>query len=253
MISVIIKKEMKIFFRAPLTYLIAGMFTLIVGWIFFNQLTYFIENVQKLPVHMRNHYDFANEVVIKMFGNINFLMVFFIPILTMRSFAQEYRDETINFYFTSATVSDYELILGKYISYFLMGSFVIGTTFIFPLFLSNIEIADSSFLYTGSLGVFLNLACYCGLGCLASSISKNQIVAALVGFVFVFSTWLMAMFAQSADQYLVGEILRFLSINHHFQNFAKGKISLSNLSFYISFMVLTFFLIHKRLGMRYWK
>lgn len=253
MITVIIKKEMKIFFRSPLSYLIAGMFTLIVGWIFFNQLTYFIENIQKLPVHMRSHYDFANEVVIKMFGNINFLMVFFIPILTMRSFAQEYRDETINFYFSRSQISDYELILGKYISYFFMGSFVIGTTFIFPLFLSNIEIADNSFLYTGFLGVFLNLACYCGLGCFASSLSRSQIVAALLGFVFVFSTWLMAMFAQSSNQYLIGEILRFLSINHHFQNFAKGKISLSDLSFYFSFIVLIFVLINKRLGMRFWR
>ena len=253
MIAVIVKKEMKVFFRNPLSYLIAGLFTLIVGWVFFNQLTYFTEHIQKLPVHLRSHYDFANEVVIKMFGNINFLMLFFIPILTMKSFAQEYKDETINHYFTSSHVSDYELILGKYLSYFLMGSFVIGMTFVFPLFLSNIEVTDSSFLYTGFIGVFLNLACYCGLGCLASSLSRNQIVGALLGFVFVFFTWLMAMFSQGASQHIVAELLRFLSINHHFQNFAKGRLSLSDLSFYISFIVLIFVFIKKRLSMRDWQ
>lgn len=251
MILTIVKKEMKIFFRSPLAYFMAGLFSLIVGWIFFNQLLYFVEHVQKIPVHLRSHYDFANEVIIKMYGNINFMLLFFVPILTMKSFAQEYKDETINLYFTSS-ISDYELIIGKYLSYFFMGCFIIMTTFVFPLFFGNIEITDYSFLITGFVGIVLNLACYSVVGLFASSLTNNQILAALAGFVIVFILWLMAMFAVSTQNYLMSEIFRFLSINHHFQNFAKGRISISDILFYISFILIFLVLIKKRLDIRNW-
>lgn len=251
MIATIIKKELSVFFRTPLGYIMAGLFSLIVGWIFFNQLLYFVENVQKMPVDLRNHYDFSNEVIIKMFGNINFLLLFFIPILTMNSFSTEYKKETINIYF-SGRVSDFELILAKYLSYLAMGSFLISTTFVFPLFFGNINITDGSFLILGIIGVYLNLACYTALGMLASSLWKNQILAALTGFVFVFFAWLIAMLAGSTSNNILAEIFRFLSINHHFQNFAKGRVALSDLSFYISFIMVSLVLIKKRLDARNW-
>ena len=251
MILTIVKKELNTYFRSPIAYMIAGLFTFIIGWIFFNQLVYFTEHVQKIPVHMRSHYDFSNEVVIKMFGNMNFLLLFFVPILTMKSFSQEYKDETINLFFTGP-VSDYELIIGKYISYLLMGSFVISTTLVFPFFLGNLDLSDTIFIFSGFLGIFLNLCCYCALGCLASSLTKNQVIAALCGFVFVFFSWLIAMLAQSTTHFMATEILRFLSINHHFQNFAKGKIAISDISFYISFLSIVFLLIKKRIDVRNW-
>lgn len=251
MIFTIIKKELRVFLRSPMAYIMMGLFSLIIGWIFFNQLVYFTENVQKMPVHLRTHYDFINEVVIKMFGNINFLLLFFVPILTMRSFSQEYKDETINIYFTGG-VSDYELIFAKYIAYLIKGCLIISTTFVFPLFLGNIDIGDLSFFISGCIGIFLNLACYIAIGLFASSLTKNQILAALCGFVFVFFLWLIAMMAQSTSNFALASLLKFISINHHFQNFAKGRISLSDLSYYISFLTLSFLLIRKRLDMRNW-
>ena len=252
MIFIIFKRELKVFFRSPLAYVMCALFSLIIGWVFFNQLVYFVENVQKMPVHLRNHYDFANEVIIKMFGNINFMMLFFIPILTMKSFAQEYRNETINIYYCSR-ISDFELIMAKYLSYFVMGAFLISTTFVFPLFFGNIDIADVSFLILGILGLFLNMACYISLGIFGSSLSKNQILAALLSFVLVFFTWMVAMLAQSTSNHYLSELLRFLSINHHFQNLAKGKISFSDISFYLSFIVICLLMIRKRLDMRNWR
>lgn len=252
MIKTIILKELRVFFRTPSTYVVAGLFTLIVGWLFFNQVVYFIENIQKIPVSMRNQYDFANEVVIKLFGNVNFLLLFISPILGMKSFSEEYKEGTIDLYFSSP-VSDYELILGKFLSVVVQGLFLLSTTLVFPFFLGNLEMSDTSFIFTGYIGIILNLICFCGLSCFASSLGKNVILSALAGFVFVLMSWMMAMLSQMTSNYLLSEILKFLSINHHFENFVKGNISLSDISFYLSFIMLILLLIKKRIELRFWK
>ncbi|MFT6630268.1 MAG: ABC-2 type transport system permease protein [Bacteriovoracaceae bacterium] len=252
MIRVIFLKEIKVFFRSPITYVIAGLFTLLVGWLFFNQLVYFVENIQKVPVSMRNQYDFANEVVIKLFGNVNFLLLFIAPIMAMRSFSEEYREGTIDLYFTSP-VADYELIIAKYLSVVVQGLFLLSTTLIFPFFLSNLDVTDTSFIFTGYLGLVLNLVCFTGLGCFASTLGKNQLLAALAGFVLVLFSWMIAMFSQMTSNYLLAEILRFLSINHHYENFVKGNISLADVSFYMSFIMLNILMMKKRIEVRHWK
>lgn len=251
MIKIILFKELKIFFRSPVSYIVTGLFTLIVGWIFFNQLVYFAENIQKLPISMRNTYDFSNEVVIKLFGNVNFLLLFIIPIISMRSFSQEYKDGTIDLYFSSP-VADYELILGKFLALTVQGLFLISTTLIYPLFLSNLDISDTSFIVSGYIGLILNLLSFCSLGILASSLSQNQIIAALSGFVMILFSWMVTMFEQMTHNYFMSEILKFLSINHHFQNFVKGYISLSDISFYFSFILLSLVVLKKRIDSRLW-
>lgn len=251
MISIILKKELKVFFRSPIAYVIAGLFSLIVGWIFFNQLMHFVDGVQKIPVSMRNQYDFANEVVIKLFGNVNFLLLFITPLISMRCFSEEYRVGTIDLYFSSS-VSDYELIFGKVISIIVQGIFLLMTTLIFPLFLGNINLTDSSFIFTGYIGLILNMSCFICLGCLASSLGKNQLVTAFVAFILILFTWMMTMFSQLTNNYIFSEVLKFLSINNHFENFVKGNISLSDISFYISFMVISLLLLKKRLEARTW-
>lgn len=251
MISLILSKELKSFFRSPMAYVILGLFSLIVGWMFFNQLTYFLENIQKLPVHLRHDYDFSNEVIIKIFGNINFLLLFIVPILTMKSFSEEFKDKTIDLYFGSTT-SDFELILGKIFSILIQGALLISTTLIFPIMLGNINLSDATFLITGYMGLILNLSFFVTLGCLASSLASNQIIAALLGFAGILSAWMLAAVSQVSSNYFITEIFKFLSVNHHFENMVKGYVSLSDLTFYISFFTIGLLIIKKRMEARNW-
>jgi ABC-2 type transport system permease protein len=244
-------KEIKSYYRSPLAYFVTGLFLLIVGWMFFSHLSFFIENVQKAPVHMRHSYDFANEVIIKVFGNINFLFLFITPVLCMRSFSEEYKNKTIDLYYSSP-ISYFELILGKTLTVLTQGFILILLTLIYPLILSNLNIGDSSFLFTGYLGLALNYASYCCVGILASSLSSSPVIAVLVGFVFNLFLWMMGWFSTLTSNYLVAEILKFLSINVHYQNFVSGVISFSDISFYFSLFSITFLLIHKRLEARFW-
>lgn len=251
MIRTILSKELKSFFRSPMAYIMAGLFALVMGWMFFNQLVYFAENTQKLPLNMRHEYDFANSVIIKLFGSINFIILFLTPILTMKSFSEEYKDRTIELYFSSP-ISDFELVIGKYLSTVIKGIFLISTTLILPTFLGKIDLSDFSFVVTGYIGLILNFSCFAVLGLLASSLTKNQVLAAIIAFVLVLFSWMIAVFSQMTQNFMLTQIFEYLSINHHFENLAKGKIILSDFVFYISFISFFLVLLKVRIGARKW-
>lgn len=251
MIFLVLKKELISFFRSPMGYVVTGLFCLVVGWMFMHQLEHFINTVQKAPVHMRTHYDFTNEVIIKLFSNVNFLLLFITPILGMKSFSEEYRDGTMELYFSSP-ISDFEIVIGKYFGLIIQGAFLIAMTFIYPFVLGNIEITDLSFLFTGYLGLFLNFSCYAIISIFASSLSTNQILSALGGFVLILGIWIVGWFGQSSSNYIVSQILNFLSVNFHFTNLLKGTVHLSDLVFYFSFISFGVLLTKKRLESRFW-
>ena len=251
MISTIYFKEMKLFFRHPITYLIAGVYTLIIGWLIFSQISYFAQNIQVLPTDLRTQYDFSNQVIIKLFGNINFIFLFIVPFLTMRIFSEEYKSGTINLYFTSY-VSDVELVLAKFLAAFSQAFFLLSLTMFFPFFLGNLDVSDTNFVITGYFGLCLNLMCYCALGCLASALSKNILIASIMGFMFILVSWMMNMFSFLSSHYFFSEIILFLSVNSHFENFVQANISISDITFYFSFIVFCLILLVKRVGIRNW-
>lgn len=251
MIFTIFAKEMKSFFRSPLAYVIAGIFSLIVGWLFFSHLTFFVDNIQKVPVSMRHSYDFANEVIIKLFGNLNFLFLFLTPILAMKSLSDEYANHTIDLFYSSQ-VSKTQLILGKLFTLFAQGFFLISLTFIYPILLGNIDLGDTSFVITGYIGLLLNYFSFASVGLLASSLSANAIICAIAGFVLNLFLWMMGWIGTLSNNYLIAEILKFLSINYHYQNCVNGMISISDISFYLSLILVCVILLSKRLEIREW-
>ena len=120
MIYLIFKKELKSFFYSPLAYVLAGLFSLVMGWIFFNLLYSFVENIQALPKGPGGgEFQFVNHVVIKLFGNLNFLLLMICPILTMKLFAEEKKDQSIDIYFSSP-INEWQLVLGKFFSSILL-------------------------------------------------------------------------------------------------------------------------------------
>lgn len=251
MISLIFMREIKSFFRSPMGYIVTGLFCLMVGWMFMHQLNYFITSVQKVPVHMRSHYDFTNEVIIKLFSNVNFLFLFITPILGMKIFSEEYKEGTIDLYF-SAPVSDLEIIIGKFLALLTQGFFLLLMTGIFPFALGNLEITDISFLFTGYLGLFFNFSCFAVLSLFASSLSPNQMISALGGFVLIMGVWILGWFGQGTSNYLVAQILNFFSVNYHFSQLLKGVISLSDIVFYFSFIIFGILLTKIKLASRFW-
>lgn len=251
MISLIMKKDLNSFFKSPIAYVLAGMFSLITGWIFFNLLVTFVENTQQLPGQYRGQLDFANQVVIKLFGNINFLLLFICPIVTMRTFSEEKKEFTLDLYFT-APVKDYQLVLGKYFASVLMVFFLIASTFIFPIILWTIKVSDFSFVFSGYLGLLFNSMCYVAIGVLASSLTQNQIIAALISFVVIMGLWMISWGVQISTNYFYVTFFKYITVVNHFEMFVKGIVGVSDVVYYFSFIFLSIFLTKKVIEMRNW-
>jgi len=249
MILLVMKKELKSYFKSPLAYVLAGLFALMTGWIFFNLLVSFADNIQQLSKNTQ--YDFINTVVIRLFGNLNFLLLFISPILTMKLFAEEKKDSTIDLYYASG-IEDYQLVLGKYFASVTMAFFLIGTTVIFPIIMWMVKLNDISILFTGYLGLMLNVMCYLAIGLFASSITDNQAIAALVSFVFIMGFWLMSWAIQISSSYFVVEIIKYVTMVNHFELLVKGIVSTSSFVFYISFVFIWIFLTKKVIESRNW-
>lgn len=107
-------------------------------------------------------------------------------------------------------------------------------------------------ILTGYLGILLMAGCYVSVGVFASSLTENQIVAAVVTFGFSLFMWVIGWGAQSADS-ATGQVLKYLSVIEHMDRFLKGMIETSDLAYYLTFIIFGLFLCHRVLDSNRWR
>lgn len=234
---VIAQREMAAQWRSPLAWTLIGIFSLLCGWTFFNLLVGYVDNIQAIPADMQSQISFIEEVVIRLYGNINFFLLFFVPPLTMRLLADEKKQGTIDLLW-AAPVTDASIVVGKFLATWLFTLVLLVPTLLFPAALFWAGVPDQSVLVGCYLGLALNTASYVGMGLLASSLTENQVVAALLGFVFIMFTWILSWIAHGTDNFMVAETLRWLSVTGHFETLVRGVLSTADLVYYGMFIFL---------------
>lgn len=251
MIIVMARREMAQLWRSPLAWTLIGLFSLLSGWTFFNLLVGYADNIQAVPADMQSQINFLEEVVMRLYANINFFLLFFIPPLTMRLLAEEKRQGTLDL-LLAAPITDTQIVIGKFLATWLFVVMLLVPTLLFPVVLFWAGVPDQTVLLGCYLGLILNSACYVALGLFASSLTENQVVAALLGFIFIMATWLLSWIAQSTDNFMVGEVLRWISVTGHFETLVKGVLSSSDLVYYAGFIGLSLGCSVQVLGSRNW-
>ncbi len=251
MIAVMARREMAQLWRSPLAWTLIGLFTLLTGWTFFNLLVGYADNIQAVPADMQSQINFLEEVVMRLYANINFFLLFFIPPLTMRLLAEEKRQGTLDL-LLAAPITDTQIVVGKFLATWLFTVILLVPTLLFPVVLFWAGVPDQTVLLGCYVGLILNSACYVALGLFASSLTENQVVAALLGFIFIMATWLLSWIAQSTDNFMVGEVLRWISVTGHFETLVKGVLSTSDLVYYAGFIGLSLGCSVQVLGSRNW-
>lgn len=251
MIITLWKKEMDSYFSSPLAYVLIGLFSLISGIIFFNLLVTYTDGIQALPQNYSQNISFIEEVVIKLFANINFLFLIFIPLMTMRLFSEEKRLETMDLYWMSP-IQDWQIFIAKALAALSLIACMLLMTLIFPLVIWGAGIKDFSILGTGYLSVFLNATAYVSLGLFCSSLSGNQIIAALLSILGIMFLWMITWGGHLNSNYMVAEIFTYLGITSHFERVLKGLIGTHDMIYYGSFILIFGILTVKSLGRRNW-
>lgn len=251
MIWTLWKKELESYFSSPLAYVLIGLFSLITGIMFFNLLVTYTDGVQSIPMHMAQEISFVEEVVLRLFANINFLFLVFIPLITMKLFSEEKRLETIDLYWL-APVREWQVVLAKGLAAFSLVLSMLFMTIIFPLIIWGVGIKDLSLLGTSYLSVTLNACCYISLGLFCSSISGNQIVAALLSILGIMFLWMITWGGHLNSNFAVAEIFTYIGITSHFERVLRGLIGTQDMIYYASFIFVFGFLTVKSLGRRNW-
>jgi ABC-2 type transport system permease protein len=193
-----------------------------------------------------------NEMVVEpSLQNMSVILLMIIPVITMRSFAEEKKTKTFRL-LLSSPVPLREIVFGKFLACMivvtvmvLISSYSIGFLFL----LGEPELGP---VITGYAGVVLMAGCYVSVGVFASSLTDNQIVAAVLTFGFSLFMWIIGWGAQAAGA-TTGKVLQFLSIADHMERFLKGIVDTSDLVYYMSFILLSLFLCNRVLDSNRWR
>lgn len=251
MILTLWKKEIDSYFSSPLAYVLIGLFSLITGTFFFNLLVSYTDGIQALPPHMAQDISFIEEVVLKLFANVNFLFLVFIPLITMKLFSEEKRQETLDLFWMSP-LRDWQVVLSKGLAALTLIVAMLVMTMIFPLIIWGVGVKDFSLLGSVYLSVLLNACCYISLGLFCSSLSGNQIIAALLSVLGIMFLWMITWGGHLNSNYMVAEIFTYVGITSHFERVMRGLIGTQDLIYYASFVFIFGFLTVKSLGRRNW-
>jgi ABC-2 type transport system permease protein len=248
----IAEKELRSYFASPIAYIIIGLFALLFG-VFFNlYLAVFIQRSMGMSQFGGGGAANINQDMIRgVLMNAAVIILFVMPMITMRTYAEEKRSGTIELLLTSP-VTDLQIILGKFFG--AMGLFLamLALTLIHTGILFLYGNPDWKPIATGYLGLILMGGCFLAVGLLISSLTKNQIVAGMVTFAVFLMLWVINWIGQFVGP-TMQSVLAYLSLTEHYDDFAKGIVDTKHLIYYASFMAFGLFLTAKSVDSERWR
>jgi ABC-2 type transporter. len=229
----IYKKELRSYFSSPVAYALIGLFVLL------SSIFFILINLQQ------SYADFSGNL-----STMSFLLLFIIPILTMRVLAEEKKNGTEVFLVTSpASITD--IVVGKYLAAFTVFLVMVVITFIYPIILFSFGKPPFAQLMGAYIGFILLGAAFIAVGVFASSLTESQVVAAIIGVVSLLVMWLMDNIAGFVGGF-IAKILNWFSLLSRYDEFNRGILNLSPIIYYLSFIAVFIFLTIQVIERRRW-
>ena len=249
----IFKKELRLYFTSPVAYVVITIFLLIAGYFFYNIFAFFtLASMQSaMNPAMARDLNVTDSVMRPLFSNVSVILLLLLPLLTMRLFAEERRSGTIELLLTFP-VRDGAVLIGKYLAAFALYAVMLGLTVLYPGIVAYFARLETGPVFTGYLGLLLMGAAFIAVGIFTSSLTENQIVAAITTFGTLLIFWILGWSADYAGG-AVGRVLQHLSILEHNESFAKGVLDTKDIIYYLNFTILALFLALRSLEARRWK
>jgi ABC-2 type transport system permease protein len=247
-IFTILKRELKSYFASPIAYIILVVFLVLSGIFFFFYLESFIKSQFDPRFQLFREKLNLNEFVIRpYFGTISVVLLFMIPLITMRLIAEERKNFTAELLFTSP-VRVSQIVLGKFLASFSLFVIMLVLSAIYLVVLRVYGNPDLGPVLSAYLGLFLLGGSLISAGLFASSLTENQIVAAVISFGILLVFWILGA-SSDADNSILG----YISIINHLDNFTKGVIALRDTIYYLSFIFFGLFLTYIMVESERWR
>lgn len=228
----IYKKELNSYFHSPIAYVLIGLFILLAAIFFY-------------PLVMSLYGDFTAVL-----GTLGFVLLFVVPILTMRILAEDRKNGTEVLLLTSPTNLT-KIVVGKFFAAYTVFLLMAAITFIFPIIMAFFGGPISPQLIGAYVGFLLLGACFISFGVFASSLTENQIIAAVIGFVGLMIMWLADSLSPSVGGFL-GKVLGWISLMTRYNDFYNGILGLGPIVYYLTFTSVFIFLTIRVIERRRW-
>ena len=246
------QKELKGYFASPIAYIVIGFFVLLFGYFYyallmiFNQQSMQMMGFEGAPVQNVN-----DQMIRPLFLNASVLVLFVLPMITMRTYSEEKRSGTIELLLTSP-LTDLQIVMGKFLGGLVLYGAMLAVTLVHMAILFAYGNPEWRPIATAYLGLILMGACFLSLGLFVSSLTRNQIIAGMVTFAVFLMFWVInwiATFMGPTSQ----AVLNYLSITEHLNDFARGVIDTKHLVYYLSFIAFSLFLTVRAVDSERWR
>ncbi|PYR94964.1 MAG: ABC transporter [Acidobacteria bacterium] len=249
-IIAIADKELRSYFASPIAYIIIGFFALPFGVFFYLYLEAFLRQSMQMA-QFGGNLNVNQQVIRLVLQNASVIILFVMPMITMRTYAEEKRSGTIELLLTSP-VTDFQIIVGKFLGALGLYIAMLLVTLLYVAILFVYGHPEWRPLVAAYLGLLLMGGAFLSVGLFISSTTNNQIVAGMVSFVVFLLLWIVGWFADSAGA-TVGPITSYLSITEHFEDFSKGVIDTKHVLYYVSLITFGLFLTAKSVDSERWR
>ena len=246
-------KEMKAYFSSPIAYIVIGFSAILFGWFFVNLLYYFERMSLQAGsgMGMPESISVNDMLIAPLFLNVTVILLFTLPLVTMRTYSEEKRSGTIELLLTSP-LTDVQIVIGKFLGAFVLYAAMLAVTLVHIGFLFAFGTPDWRPVAASYLGVLLMGGCFLSLGLFVSSLTKNQIVAGMITFAIILMFWVINWIASFTGP-TMQTVLNYLSITEHLSDFTKGVIDTTHLVYYLSFIAFSLFLTVRSVDSERWR
>ncbi|MGI6777968.1 MAG: ABC transporter permease [Acetivibrionales bacterium] len=225
-------KEFRSYFNSPIAYIVIGLFILLTS-IFFTPFLFYRMG------------DFTYNL-----PTMGFILIFVIPVLTMRLIAEDRKNGTEVLLVTSP-VSITGIVMGKYLASLCVFLIMTCITFIYPVILLLFGAKFTVQLVGGYIGFVLLGASFIAVGEFASSLTENQVVAVIIGFASLLVMWIADALAGVVGGF-GAKVLNWFSLMSRYEEFNQGILALSPVVYYLSFIAVFLFLTTRVIEKRRW-
>jgi ABC-2 type transport system permease protein len=250
-IFAIVRKEWRGYFASPIGYVVIGMYALVFGLFYTVGLNFFIRQSMAGPQMGGGPMNINQMLIRYVFMNSSIVMVFVVPLITMRTYAEEKRLGTVELLMTSP-ITDLQILLGKFLGAMSLYAAMLGITVIHIGLLFAYGNPEWKPVVTGYLGLLLLGGCIVSIGLFFSSLTKNQIVAGMLTVVVLLLLWLLdwtGSFLGPTGEQIVG----FISLTGHLEDFMRGVVDTQHVIYYLSFITFGLFLTAKAVDAERWR
>lgn len=216
------RRELRGYFLSPIAYIVIAVFLVVMGWFFFS------------PFFLNDRADLRD-----FFSLLPLILAFVVPAITMRIFAEEYRSGTFEITRT-LPIPIVSVIVGKFFAALTLVAVMLLPTISYPIFVSTFGDLDWGPVVGGYVGALLLGAAYTGIGLFASSLTKNQIVAYIVGIAVAFFFTIIDRMLLFLPGNLAG-LFEYLAADFHFQNVARGLFDTRDLIYFLTLPALALY------------